>query len=107
MYTVNKQIGTTNTDLGIGQLSFSYTNLLSVQAIVTINPGQSLATLSSRAIFEGVNAPGINKAIAAVPGAACRITLDTTSTLTKAYYEKPLGCTVTSVTINYLIVTTL
>lgn len=102
-YNVNKAIGTSATVLDIPFQTFAYTQLLSVHAegeIIT-----SAGTLEYLTTFQGVNSTRILAAVAATSKAACRITLDYTSTTPKAYYTSPLGIEINSVTVKYLYIT--
>lgn len=104
-YTVNKTITESPTSLGITANRLGSTNMLSMQAYVTIT--SSTGTLDCMTTFQGINGDnGILKALAATSNDACRITLDWTTTTLTAYYTRPLGSNINSVTLKYLSVTT-
>ena len=100
-YTFNKAISTSSTTLGTNIPTVNAENIVSLSAYVKINPG-----IYCTVKFESVNGNVVFRGLASTGDAACRLVITWANASPTAYYQVPLGGTITNVTIVSITVTT-
>lgn len=100
-YTFNKAISTSSTTLGTNIPVVNAENIVSLSAYVKINAG-----IYCTVKFESVNGNVVFSGLASTGDAACRLVITWPNTSPTAYYQVPLGGTITNVTIVSITVTT-